>query len=126
MKECNGDYLEMKIKESLKVESENISLYGSTGTSIQWLWSKEDGVPHFALRRFVIKPGGKIGLHNHGEEHEIFFLSGTGKVFNNSGEEYEVKANDTLFVPQNEPHGYYNSGNEDLIFLCIIPLLQKE
>jgi quercetin dioxygenase-like cupin family protein len=116
----------MKIKESQNVKSESITMYGSTGTSIQWLWSKDDGVPNFALRKFHIKPGGEIGLHGHGEEHEIFILSGTGRVYNDSGEEFLIKSDDTLFVPPNEPHGYENTGEKDLVFLCMIPLLQKE
>ena len=102
----------MKIKESLNIESENITMYNSTGTSIQWLWA-----------RFVIHPHGQIGIHDHEEEHEIFILSGEGSVFNDSGEKYNIKANDTLYVPPNDPHGYTNTGNHDLIFLCIIPLL---
>ena len=113
----------MKIKESLNIESENITMYNSTGTSIQWLWAKDDGAQNFALRRFVIHPHGQIGIHDHEEEHEIFILSGEGSVFNDSGEKYNIKANDTLYVPPNDPHGYTNTGNHDLIFLCIIPLL---
>ncbi|MHA1237339.1 MAG: hypothetical protein ACTSQ9_06760 [Candidatus Hodarchaeales archaeon] len=41
----------MKIKEINKIKSESVSMYGSTGTSIQWLWGKDDGVPNFALRK---------------------------------------------------------------------------
>lgn len=114
----------MKIKDVDTVESESVSMYGSTGTSIQWLWGKDDGVPNFAMRKFVVKPGGKIGLHGHDEEHEIFILSGRGIVIDDSGNESEIKENDTIFVPPNEPHAYTNTGIEDLQFLCIIPLLQ--
>jgi hypothetical protein len=47
----------MKIKEIITIKSESAGIYGSTGTSIQWLWGKDDGVPNFALRKFIIKPG---------------------------------------------------------------------
>lgn len=114
----------MKIKEINKIKSESVSMYRSTGTSIQWLWGKDDGVPNFALRKFTLKPGGNIGLHNHREEHEIYILSGEGKVFDDSGNEHHIKETDTLFVPPNEAHGYTNTGTEDLQFLCIIPLLK--
>ncbi len=113
----------MKIKDSTDIESQNITIYNSIGTSIQWLWGKDDGVPNFALRRFIVQPGGKIGIHNHKEEHEIFVLSGKGSVIDDSGFKQDIKANDTLYVPPNEAHGYENTGNSDLIFLCIIPLL---
>jgi len=113
----------MKIKELNKIQSESVSIYGSNGTSIQILWGKDEGVPNFALRKFIMEPGGNIGLHNHREEHEIYVLSGEGIVFDKSGNEYHIKEADTLFVPPNESHGYTNTGKEDLQFLCIIPLL---
>ena len=114
----------MKIKKINRIKSESVSMYGSTGTSIQLLWGKDDGVPNFALRKFSIKPGGNIGLHGHSEEHEIYILSGEGIVFDDSGNEIHIKENDTIFVPPNETHAYTNTGTKDLQFLCIIPILQ--
>ena len=112
----------MELKQVKNIKPEKVTMYGSSGTTIQWLWPKEEA-PHFALRRFVIAPGGEIGIHSHLEEHEIFVLSGEGSVFNDSGEEFHIQPEDTLFVPSNEPHGYRNAGQEDLVFLCIIPIL---
>ena len=114
----------MKIKNIDEIKSESVSMYGSTDTSIQWLWGKDDGVPNFALRKFSIKPSGNIGLHGHSEEHEIYILSGKGIVFDDSGNEIQIKENDTIFVSPNEAHAYTNTGTEDLQFLCIIPILQ--
>ncbi|MHA2246447.1 MAG: cupin domain-containing protein [Candidatus Hodarchaeales archaeon] len=115
----------MKLKKVKNVPLEEVSMFGSSGTTIQWLWSKEEA-PHFSLRRFLIKPSGEIGLHSHVEEHEIFILSGEGIVFNDSGEEFHIQPEDTLFVPSDEPHGYRNTGKTDLIFLCIIPFLLEK
>jgi quercetin dioxygenase-like cupin family protein len=115
----------MKIKDSSTIATENVSMFGSTGTSIKWLWSKKDDVPNFALRKFSIAPNGEIGIHSHDEEHEIFILSGAGLVYNDSGEKYDIKPNITLYVPPNEPHGYRNTGKSDLEFLCIIPIIEK-
>ena len=39
-----------------------------------------DEAPHFALRRFEIKPGGEIPLHSNTVEHEQFILSGKAVV----------------------------------------------
>lgn len=104
------------------INPEQVTMYGSTGTTIQWLVSKEDGAPRFALRRFVVKPEGVIPIHSHLEEHEIFILSGSGTVFTET-ETHEVSSGDVLFVPPEEPHGYKCEGNEPLVFLCIIPYL---
>ncbi len=112
----------MELKQVKNIKPEKVTMYGSSGTTIQWLWSKEEA-PHFALRRFVIAPGGEIGIHSHLEEHEIFVLSGEGTVFNDSGVEFHIQPEDTLFVPSNEPHGYRNASQKNLVFLCIIPVL---
>ena len=106
----------MKQKNINNVHFEDVSMYGSTGTSIQWLWGKRDGVIRFALRRFKISPKGMIGLHNHSEEHEIYILEGEGIVFNESGVETRVQPQDTLYIPPDEAHGYRNLGEKDLIF----------
>jgi quercetin dioxygenase-like cupin family protein len=115
----------MKLKKTKDVKPEKVTAYGSTGTSIQWLWGKDDGVPHFTLRRFKILPNGKIGLHNHPEEHEIFILEGEGVVFNDSGYELQVVPQDVLYVPANELHGYRNTSEKEFVFLCTIPILSK-
>ena len=110
-------------KHYTDVEKKAVTQYSSEGTSIRVLVSDEDGAPNFILRRFEIEPNGKIGLHHHIQEHEIYILSGKGEAFNDD-ETIEIKENDVLYVPPNEPHGYRNTGNKNLTFLCTIPLLE--
>ncbi|MHA1399126.1 MAG: cupin domain-containing protein [Candidatus Heimdallarchaeaceae archaeon] len=111
-------------KKYTDVKEEEITTYGSTGTTIRWLLTREnDGAPRFAMRRFEIKPGGQIGMHHHEQEHEIYILSGKGIVYT-QGQEVEVAADDVLYVPPNEPHGYSNEGEEPLVFICVIPYLE--
>ena len=113
----------MKKLHYTEVEELNVTDYGSTDTSIRWLITKEkDGAPRFSLRRFELKPGGQIGIHGHPQEHEIYILAGKGEVFSDS-ERIEINANDVLYVPPEEKHGYKNTGDENLIFLCVIPYL---
>ena len=115
----------MKLKKLKDISAENVTMYGSSKTKIEWIWGRDDNVPNFALRRFTIQPGGEIGLHSHPEEHEIFILSGRGVVFNDKGQKLDVESEDSLYVPPGEPHAYENIGETNLIFLCIIPLLDK-
>ena len=113
----------MKIKHFSDVEKLEVTDYGSTGTTIRWLITKEnDGAPRFTLRRFEIEPGGQIGIHEHPQEHEIYCLAGEGEVFTNS-EKVVMKKDDVLYVAPEEPHGYKNVGMEPFIFLCVIPYL---
>ncbi len=110
-------------KHYTDVEAQDVTDYGSTGTQIRLLITKDDGAPHFALRRFDLVPGANIGLHHHKQEHEIYFISGEGEVFTET-ETVIVTANDVLYVPPDEPHGYRNTGNEPLVFICVVPYLE--
>ncbi|MGA1822760.1 MAG: cupin domain-containing protein [Thermoplasmatota archaeon] len=107
-------------KTAHEVPATEVIMEGVKNTYIQWLYSKEDGAPNFSMRRFILKAGGKIPLHDHPWEHEIYILSGSARVFTDI-EETIVKEGDVLFVPVDEPHGYENTGGGDLIFLCMIP-----
>jgi quercetin dioxygenase-like cupin family protein len=107
-------------KTQSQVPSEPVIMDGVNDTTIQWLYSRTDGAPNFSMRRFVIKPGGKIGLHEHPWEHEIYFISGKGIAFTDK-EKVPVSAGDTIYLPGGEPHGYTNDSMVDLVFICMIP-----
>jgi len=110
----------MIVKNSDDVEKSVVKMDQVEGTKIQWLASKFDGAPNFAMRRFTMEIGGKIGLHDHPWEHEIYILRGKGIAYNDK-ERVEIKAGDVIFIPGNEPHGYDNIGDEELMFICMVP-----
>ncbi len=113
----------MKLKHFTEEEEQQVTDYGSTKTTVRWLITKEkEGAPRYALRRFEIQPGGQIGIHGHPQEHEIYCLSGEGEVFTHF-ETAVMRKDDVLYIPPDEPHGYKNTGNETLVFLCVIPYL---
>lgn len=88
---------------------------------IQPLITRFDGAPNFELRKFIIKPGGKIPPHLHPEiEHVQYVLKGRYRV-SIGGEIYEVKPGDAILIPPNTVHYYENNGEEDAVFICIIP-----
>jgi quercetin dioxygenase-like cupin family protein len=100
-------------------------------TSIQVLISAQEG-PNFAMRRFVMEPGGGMPKHTNTLEHEQYVLQGHA-VVGIGDEELEVKAGDIVFIPEGIPHWYHNIGEENFEFLCIIPnkpdeikLIEKE
>ena len=79
-------------------------------TSKQVLISHEEG-PNFAMRRFVIEPGGFMPLHSNSVEHEQFCIGGEAEVV--IGEETViVKKNDVVFIPANIPHSYRTTSAE--------------
>ena len=88
-------------------------------TTIQVLISSQEG-PNFAMRRFVMEPGGGMPNHTNTVEHEQYVLRGHARIGIGS-EEIEVRAGDVVFIPEGVPHWYQNIGEENFEFLCMIP-----
>jgi quercetin dioxygenase-like cupin family protein len=99
-----------------------VTKYGSTGTTVRWLINRDNGARTFAMRRFIVQPGGEIPIHEHEEDHEIYILSGEGIAFT-PDQEVTLEADMFLYVPPKEKHGYRNTGKNPLVFICLIPLL---
>ena len=107
-----------------KIELHKVEMEGAEKAYMAWLISPENAPVSFAMRIFKIEPGGKIPLHNHWYYHEIYCIKGKGKV-TIGGEEYILRANMAAFVPPNVPHSYLNIGDEDWIFICVIPMKKE-
>ncbi len=79
-----------------------------------------DQAPHFALRRFVVKGGGRIPVHTNTVEHEQFVLAGRAEI-GIEDKVYTVEKHNVVFIPARVPHWYKVLGEEDFEFLCIVP-----
>ncbi|MGD8966192.1 MAG: cupin domain-containing protein [Anaerolineae bacterium] len=88
--------------------------------SIRWLIGEPEGAPNFAMRVVEFEPGAVFETHHHPYEHEIFVLEGQGVAHTRDGEE-EMRPGIALYVPPSEPHGYRNTGDGPLRFICVIP-----
>ena len=107
----------MSVKHSQEIEAKTVE--AGSGTTMQMLISPEEG-PHFAMRRFVIQPGGGMPNHTNVVEHEQFVLSGQATI--GIGDEViKVKKGDVVFIPAEIPHWYNNVGEEPFEFLCMVP-----
>ncbi len=89
--------------------------------SIRWLIGEPEGAPNFAMRVIEFEPGAVFETHEHPYEHEIFVLEGEGVVHAPDGEQ-KMRPGTALYVPPSEPHGYRNTGDRPLRFICVIPL----
>ena len=90
-----------------------------TNTTMQVLVSSDEG-PNFALRRFIMEPGGGMPLHTNAVEHEQYVLRGRALI--RMGEEtFEVSADDVTFIPAGVPHSYEVVGDERFEFICVVP-----
>jgi quercetin dioxygenase-like cupin family protein len=93
---------------------------GAEGVTIQWLISKEDGAPNFAMRLFELQPGGHTPLHRHPHEHEVFVLEGHGMIVC-EGQSSPIGFEDAILVPGGKEHCFQNTSDALLRFLCLIP-----
>ena len=108
-----------------EVEAAEVKEEGAEKAWIRWLISKEDGAPNFSMRFFEIEPGGRTPLHEHPWEHEVFILSGEGKVILGD-EEKIVRPQAAIYIPPNLRHSFINVGQEKLSLLCLIPHRQSD
>jgi quercetin dioxygenase-like cupin family protein len=107
----------MSVKHAKEVAAQAVK--AGDRASMQVLISAQEG-PHFAMRRFVLEPGGGMPRHTNTVEHEQYVLGGHAMI-GIGEEEFEVKAGNVVFIPEGMPHWYQNTGEEDFEFLCIIP-----
>ncbi|MBS1250426.1 MAG: hypothetical protein MAG431_02020 [Chloroflexi bacterium] len=88
--------------------------------SIRWVIGEPEGAPNFALRVIEFEEGAVFETHQHPYEHEIFVLEGEGVAHGPEGE-MAMRPGVALYIPPSEPHGYRNTGNGPLRFICVIP-----
>ena len=105
------------VKSSESVAAEVVE--SGTGAKRQVLISDEEG-PNFALRRFIMEPGGGMPKHTNAEEREQYVLKGKARV--GIGEKvFEVNIGDAVLIPEGVPHWYEADEKEGFEFLCIVP-----
>ena len=79
----------------------------------------DDGKVKIMRGRLV--PGASIGMHAHVDSCEVIYvLSGQGYVASPDGDEV-ISAGEVSYCPQSHAHSLINKGEEDLIFLGIVP-----
>jgi len=104
----------------MDVEGKAVTEAGADGVTIRVLMGENVGASNFTLRHFEVAPGGHTPFHAHPWEHEVFVLSGTGKVLRKGGGT-EVGPGSFIFVPPGEEHAFANAGTGTFSFLCAIP-----
>ena len=68
------------------IEGKAVTDAGAKGVTIRVLMGDNVGAPTFTMRHFEIAPGGRTPFHAHAWEHEVYILSGRGKVRQKDGD----------------------------------------
>lgn len=115
------------LKKNYKdVDNIPVALENTKDAYVRWLIDESDGAKYYAMRRFEVKLKGSIPLHEHPEDHEIYILKGNASFYNDAGQEELANEGDVLYIPPNEKHGIKNLGQDDLIFICIVPIFKNK
>jgi len=110
----------ISVRKSDNFEKKEITdLEGAENVEKEVLLGDPEGVENFAMRRFSLGAGGHTPHHAHDWEHEIYVLSGRGKIKTEKGDE-KLSPGDAVYVPSNEKHQFV-SECEGMTFLCLVP-----
>jgi quercetin dioxygenase-like cupin family protein len=107
----------MSVRHADSVPSEPVK--AGAGTTRQVLIGPDEG-PNFALRRFIMEPGGGMPRHTNTVEHEQYVLRGAARI-TLGDETHKVRKGDVVFIPAGMPHSYEAEGDEPFEFLCVVP-----
>ena len=92
---------------------------GADKATRQILIGADENSPNFHMRYFAVQPGGYTSLDQHAHEHGVYILHGRARLrLENS--EYELDAGDVVYIPGNEVHQFFASGQEPFGFLCVV------
>ena len=111
----------MIIRKTNPDQCDHLEMDGVQGVSMRVMVGREDGAPNFAMRHFVLQPGGHTPHHSHDYEHQVVVLSGNGEALD-AGEIRELSAGDVILVEPDVEHQFRNTSDEPLEFLCLVPL----
>lgn len=108
------------IRNLSEAATKPVDMAGVQGVKMAVMVGREDRAPNFALRQFVVDPGGHSPRHSHDYEHEVYIVSGGGTVLLD-GAERPIREGDVVYVPADHEH-QFKAGNTGMKFLCLIPM----
>lgn len=79
-----------------------------------------DEAPNFALRRFIMEPGGGMPKHTNTVEHEQYVLAGRARI-GIGNDVVDVGPGSVVYIAPGTPHWYAVEGDERFEFLCVVP-----
>jgi len=92
----------------------------ASGVIKQSLIGPEQGWADWVMRLFTLGKEGFSPRHSHPWPHINYIVSGQGTLFLD-GKEYPVEKGSTAYVPGDALHQFMNRGEEEFVFICIVP-----
>lgn len=111
-----GTYQDVEVSYPAGPENEKVLM--------RVLIGEEEGAPNFVMRHFELLPGGSTPYHSHAWEHEVYVLSGQGKVNSDEGST-PIGEGSFVYVAPEMMHNFSASEESKLEFICVIPGKEK-
>ena len=107
----------MSIRRNFEINS----VIGNEGTKIKQYFHPNDNLKgiSYSLAQFTLEPGKKSKPHKMRSSEIYYILEGDGSIFVD-GKTFNLKKNDSAYVPPNSKQFIENLGKSDLKFLCIV------
>jgi len=110
-----------RIEDAARVDALPIEEEGAAGMSLQWLTTDDlERSPQFCMRKVTLDAMGKTPFRKTAWEHQLYILSGEGRLIEND-RETALRPDMVVFVRPNVAFRLENSGGEVLVYLDIIP-----
>src|SRR5690554_469286 len=111
----------IKEAERMRVETWREMRGGKGEVKIKHIFEKDELKGHTRLLGLItLDPGCSIGLHEHREEEEIFYIiKGHGRVVD-EGHTWAIGPGDAVLTGDGGSHAVENTGTEPLEFVAVI------
>jgi len=79
-----------------------------------------EGWASWVMRTFTVGREGFTPRHSHSWPHINYVLDGRGVLFLD-GKEHQVERGSIAYIPGGAEHQFMNTGDGDLVLICIVP-----
>lgn len=110
----------MYLESTQNIKKISVNAPGALNVIKQSLVGPDQGWEGWVMRLFTVAPGGQTPRHSHTWPHINYIVSGEGTVYLD-GREQSVQPGYSAYVPGGAEHQFINRGQQDFVFICIVP-----
>lgn len=110
----------MFISNVKELEEIKITAPGVVNAFKKSLIGPKEGWEGWVMRLFTLKNRGNSPRHSHPWPHINYIVSGKGILYM-EGKDTSLKEGSIAYVPSNVEHQFISTGEDDFVFICIVP-----
>lgn len=110
----------MKVSHLDKIPKKKLESDTLKNAFMQVCIDEQSGWESHVLRVMTVEKDGYTPKHAHPWPHINYVISGEGTLLI-TDEEKVINTGSVAYVDSNTLHQFKNTGNEDLVFICIVP-----